>query len=1093
MGHLHLTLFGSFQALFDGRQITAFESMKERGLLTYLAVESDRVHTREAIAEIFWPERPPGVGLANLRHTLAHLRTAIGDQTATPPFLLITPQAIQFNRASDAFIDYHAFVTFLQKHTPPGPAACQEAIVLYRGRLLDGLSLGGCPEFEAWLAVMRERADRLAGQTLACLVQFCVESGDHHQAIHWTQRHLDLEPWNEDIHRQLIWLLAHSGQRAAALHHFNLCTHMLAAELGVTPQPVTLALVERIRSGDQDLGVVQGVNGRPLTGPTLPTGLAGSHHLPAPSTPFVGRTRELTQIAEILAGAECSLLTIVGPGGIGKTRLALELMQALAPRFADGAWFVDLVSTDAATLPTVLLKRLDAPGAGAANARQRLLAYLADKRMMLVLDNFEHLLDAASLVTDILAAAPAVKVSITSRVALRLRQEWLAPLTGLDLPPERAMAGWQQTGPSEGAAHPSAMYADLDAFDATRLFVQCARRLQPDFVPTAEEAALIVQICRHLEGMPLGIELAASWIRSLPLRTLVAEVDSGLQRLETPLRDTPDRHRSMSALFDHSWRLLDEREQTILRALSVFRGGFTQSAAGHVAGADLADLSHLIDASWLRVRTGDRYDMHELVRQYCEARLNDDPLCREHAEVLRRHCTYFGQYLNGQMRRMNYHKEVMTNLMAEFGNLQLAWQWGVEHGEMRIAHDMALGLYFIGDMLGWYHFIIQSYAPMTVTLERIIHDAATPPEQRTGAALVLAWIEYAQGFLNLQLGLVEQAHLAGQRSYAAASLLDEGNRRAELQLLSGWILPQVLLTTGEIEQARCRLEDYRREFEQSSLDFTLYGNERGRKFWTAHAYASLASCAWFQGNYTAAIAGWRQALDLREEMGEQRFCAFNLYNYALACVTLGRYPEAQDLARRGLSYSQTFGDQIGVAFGQMTLGIVSATRGESAVASAYLAQSLATGRQSGNRLLLVRSSVYRGRLALREGEISEAQVHFEEALAAATRHGALPYLFLAEVLTGLGLAALARGEHRPATDYFQQAIQQAPHCPVWSLAEAWLGLARAYLAQGEVAQAHEILWRVVSDPATAAATRQEAQRHLESAGRHTSDPYFSCI
>ncbi|MBX3001624.1 MAG: hypothetical protein KF893_24085 [Caldilineaceae bacterium] len=462
MARLHLTLFGSFHASLDSQPITAFESAKERGILAYLVVASDRVHTREAIAEIFWPERPPGVGLANLRHTLAHLRTVIDDPTADPSFLFITSQTIQFNRASDAYIDYTRFETLLQKSATPDPATCQEAIALYGGRLLDGLNLDDCPEFEAWLVVMRERVERLAGRALACLVRSCVESGDDHEAIHWTERHLDLQPWNEDVHRQLLWLLAHSGQRAAALHHFDLCTQLLAAELRIAPQPVTLALVERIRSGNPDLGVVQGADGRPLVASTASTGPAAIHRLPVQATPFVGRTRELAQIAELLSRDDCRLLTLVGPGGMGKTRLAVESIQRLTTCFADGIWFIDLAPADTATLPMVLLKQLEAPGTGLADPRQRLLAYLADKRILLVLDNFEHLLDAAPLVDDILAAAPAVKILITSRAALRLRREWLEPLTGLDLPPGRSSAELT-IEPNEGATNPSLAQADLDA------------------------------------------------------------------------------------------------------------------------------------------------------------------------------------------------------------------------------------------------------------------------------------------------------------------------------------------------------------------------------------------------------------------------------------------------------------------------------------------------------------------------------------------------------------------------------------------------------------------------------------------------------
>jgi len=929
---------------------------------------------------------------------------------------------------------------------------------------------------------MRERVDRMAGQALARLVRRCVEQGDVALAVQWAHRQLDLEPWNEDAHRQLMWLLAQSGQRAAALHQYDLCTQMLAAELDVAPQPNTHALAERIRTGESDLGAVPGLDGRPLVAAAVSTRLAGVHHLPTPATPFVGRGHELTRIVERLTSAECRLLTIVGPGGIGKTRLVVEVSKALASRVADGVWFIDLAPATVAVLPAMLLQRLNAPETGSADARQRLMAYLADKEMLLVLDNFEHLVEDAGLATELLAAAPAIKILATSRASLRLQEEWLEPLTGMETPPPAAL----QIDPHSNRPELLESAPDLGAYDATRLFLQCIHRFQPDFAPDDADARLIAQLCRQLEGMPLGIELTAAWMRSLPLSALAVEVASGLPHLETPLRDVPARHRSMSAVFDQSWKLLSAHEQQVLRALSLFRGGFTQDAAARVAGAERVDLARLIDASWLRLRSDGRYDMHELVRQYCAMRLTNDTENQAHGEeIQQRHCAYYGEFLAGQVVRMNYHKGVMADVMAEFGNLQSAWQWGVEHGEMGIAHDMALGLFFIAEMLGWYHFVIQSYAPIIATLETMVEDGAAPEAQRRDAAVTLGWVEYARGCLCLQVGLVDQARRAMERCRAAAARLEAGDQRDEFFMVSRWLLSRTLVATGEIDKARQLYEALRAELEEMSGDFTLYGSETGRKFWLAHVYAWLAVCARLQGDYAAAEARWLQTIALREEMGEQRFCAFNLMDYASLCVTMGRTADALKLAQRGLAFSQAFGDQIAVAFGQMTLGIVAAAQGRHAVASAYLHNSLAMGRRSGNRELLMVSLLNLGRLALVADQIDEAQTHFDEAMTAAIGEDALHSIDLADVLNGFGEIALARQEWSAAARYFRQALRQAPRCAVSDIQDALFGLAQVARAEGKVARARNLLERVVRHNATTSATRAKARRQLQTL-QHTA-------
>lgn len=250
MARLSISLLGPFQVLLDGKPVTGFESAKVRGLLAFLAADGAQVHTRDALAELFWPDRPPGAALTDLRHGLANLRKAIEDNTAHPPAVLVTPTTLQFNAAGDAEVDLTRFRTHLRDGASTTPTACRAALALRRGPFLAGCRVSGCPEFEEWLLVMGEQVDRLTAQAYARLTADCVTCGDFNGAADWSRQHLVLEPWNEEVHQQLIWQLAMSRQTSAALHQYEICRRTLAAELGLEPQPATQALIEAIRRGD---------------------------------------------------------------------------------------------------------------------------------------------------------------------------------------------------------------------------------------------------------------------------------------------------------------------------------------------------------------------------------------------------------------------------------------------------------------------------------------------------------------------------------------------------------------------------------------------------------------------------------------------------------------------------------------------------------------------------------------------------------------------------------------------------------------------------------------------------------------------------
>ena len=342
-----------------------------------------------------------------------------------------------------------------------------------------------------------------------------------------------------------------------------------------------------------------------------------SANLPSPTTSFVGRTEELSNISALLAAPDCRLLTLLGPGGIGKTRLALQAAEDQVPCFSHGVYFVSLAPVASVELlPLAVAGALQLSFYSRKDLRTQLIHALCEKRMLLLMDGFEHLLTGSDLLTDVLQAAPGVKFLVTSRERLNVQEEWLLMLTGLRVP-------------NGGDPEP------LEDYSAVQLFGQRARQMQPSF-QLSDNAEAVTTICQRVEGMPLGLELAACWLRAMSCRQIAAHMGS-LDFLTSPLRNVPERHHSLRAVFEQSWRLLSEDERAVLTRLSVFRGGFDLPAAEQVAGATPLLLASLVDRALIRLNHSERYDIHELLRQFAAEKLEqageaDD--CRQPAFAL---------------------------------------------------------------------------------------------------------------------------------------------------------------------------------------------------------------------------------------------------------------------------------------------------------------------------------------------------------------------------------------------------------------------------------------------------------------------------
>jgi predicted ATPase/DNA-binding SARP family transcriptional activator len=641
---LKIHTLGRLAILRNGAAITDFDQRKVPALLVYLAC-TGRPHPREVLAELLWEDRPQSQSLANLRVVLSNLRKTVG------PFVTITRETAGMSCDGGWWLDASAFDACLEDadHDPPG---LEEAVSLYQGDFLDGFYIDS-QAFEDWVRLERERLRFRAVAALDELIDHHTARGDYAAAIDAAIRLLQLDNLREETHRALLMLYAQSGQRHRALAHYETLQTLLADELGVEPMPDTIALYERIQAGDlpqREPARVVAREPEPEPVPAMP--VPAAHHLPAQSTSFVGREREIAQIIDHLRHPDCRLLSLIGPGGIGKTRLALAVAERIKDDYARGAHFVSLaalISPDA--MAGAIATALDFQFFPSPDSQeQQLVNYLRAKEMLIILDNIEHLLDGIDPVDHILTEAPQVTLIATSREALNL--------------------GWERRYDVEGLAIP-----DEDAFastDAVRLFVDRARSAQPAF-HIADERACVVDICQRVEGMPLGIELAASWLRVLPCGDIAGE----LFELESHARHTPARHRSLRALFGHTWARLPEREQRMFRAMAVFRGGFTRQAAEDITGATLPLLATLINKALLRVdyQSG-RYHVHELLRQYAEEQLE---VSSEGDAVRDGHSTYYLQAVAARESDLQGPRvsEALDDIEIDFENVRAAWFWAI--------------------------------------------------------------------------------------------------------------------------------------------------------------------------------------------------------------------------------------------------------------------------------------------------------------------------------------------------------------------------------------------------------------------------------
>jgi len=619
--------------------------------LGFLALQRRWVGRDELLA-LFWPDRPEVTARGNLRPLLGKLAReplAVGLERE--------PTRVRWLVDSDV----EALVQAQRERR------WDDAWRLVGGELLEGVTVARAPEFESWLSI--ERAEvrdvvRTAGLRVA---DAALEAGgldDAGEVLAVLQR---LDPLDEAVLRRSMVVLARSGARGDALAAYAAFVERCRDELGAAPEGATSTLAEAVRNG------TEGTVAERLPKPES----IESVGLPTPLTPLVGRGREVAEVVARLQDPGCRLMTLVGPGGVGKTRLALEAARVAAPRYPDGVHAIDLAPVSsrdgmAAAIAEAVGTKLDSGSDSSAS----MVRSLASRALLLVLDNVEHLAAAPGLVRDLLQGAPGVRILATSRVALELAAEWRWDVPGLAHRRDAgkdAVASASATGGREadGAPEPS---------EAAALFVSAGRRASRWFAPGPAELRLIEGIAARLEGLPLAIELAAAWLRVLDVESIGEELSRGLDLLASPAVDRPERHASMRRVLDQSWSLLQPREKTAMRLVAVFRGGFDLAAARAVARLELPVLLALVNKSFLRRGADGRFRRHPLV--WRDARERALAHGAEFEAAKARHAAYYlRQFAN--RRLADVHPEVgrvMDEIQVELANVVAAWRWAVEHG-----------------------------------------------------------------------------------------------------------------------------------------------------------------------------------------------------------------------------------------------------------------------------------------------------------------------------------------------------------------------------------------------------------------------------
>jgi predicted ATPase/DNA-binding SARP family transcriptional activator/DNA-binding CsgD family transcriptional regulator len=862
---------------------------KAKSLVKVLALARGHALHREQIMDLLWPELGKRAASNNLRGSLHGARRALAaDSIVASHYLASKEERVALCPEVELWVDVEAFeeAAASARHSAD-PAAYRAAIELYSGELL--------PEdrYEEWAESRRQELQRTFLSLLVELSRLYEEHGEEElePAVQTLQRVLVEEPTNEEAHVGLMRLYASSGRSGEALRQYERLSEALSSGLGAEPSTATRTLRAEIAAGRFPVGAAR-LAGSP-TEETAGDGV-GKHNLPAQRTAFVGREREMLEVKRALPMTH--LLTLTGAGGSGKTRLALKVGRNLVGTYPDGVWLVELAPlSEGKLVPQAVADALSVAEQSGRSLADALVDALHEKKLLLVLDNCEHLVDAAAQLADIfLSSCPRLRIVATSREALGVEGELVWRVDPLSVPE------------ADRDTHGAPAVGELVRYDAVRLFVERARLRSPHFELTAENAGAVAQICRGLEGMPLAIELAAARVGTLPVEQISERLEDSLKLLRSDSRTAAPRQRTLRATLDWSHNLLPAEERALLRRLSAFAGGWTVEAAEAVGRDDgneeedvLELLSKLVDKSLVvaEVRAGDvrRYRLLEPVRQYARKRLEESG---EADVVRRRHAAFFlalAEEAEPQLAGAQQ-QEWAERLEEEHDNLRASLSWSLEkepETTLRLAGRLARFWEMRARFLegsGWLEAALRQSgraeaATDAATRAKLLTETGTfvwhrgDYERATvlhGEALELyrelgddggvAFARLCLGTQHLEMGDNERA----ARLYKAALALSRsiGDKRTILYALEA--LAELARRSGDYERAKTL-----------GMECIALAREMEDKWELAHAIARVGMLTFWSGDdHDSAERFLKEGLALSQETGDWEYVAYCLEGFA---------------------------------------------------------------------------------------------------------------------------------------------------------------------------------------------------------------------
>lgn len=704
-------------------------------------------------------------------------------------------------------------------------------------------------------------------------------------------------------------------------------------------------------------------------------GVTPLRNAPITLTPFVGRREECSTLASRLHASDCRLLTITGLGGVGKTRLAVQVAGREAHYFSEGAIFVSLAGiTEGFQGVTTVASALELNFSGKDESRQQLLSYLREKQLLLVLDNLEHLPDVGPLLAEIMETAPGVKLLVTSRERVGLAHEWIFPLEGLAVPEESSNA-------------------NLEDYSAASLFVQSAQRAYPGYSPTPDDRRAIERICRLTEGMPLALELAAAWIRMLPPAEIADELASGLELLQTSNVQEAERHRSIRGAFDHSWRLLSDDERRVFRQLSVFRGGFRTAAAREIMQATLGTLAALVDKSLVRGSPSGRYSIHELLRQFGQERLLE--IEDEATTVRDRHSAYYLNFLAERTAGLKDQRQsaYLSEIKTEIDNVREAWLRAVVRNRHDALAQSLDALAFVVEVQGVYQEGIDLFARAIVSA----------PDR----SLLLARLLSRQANLLRVCGDAALSRTTLERSLEIARSV--GEQREVAFALNG--LANTLIALGDIDAARQAVA-------RSLALYQTLADEEGMA--RGHYIAGYAEH--MAGNFKFALHSYRESALRFRALGDQRSLIQVLTNLGLMLYTQDELAEARSTLEESITLAEQIGYRRFAAIAHDFMGYVMKWGFKDfATARHYYQHSLKLSREIGDEPGIAARLINLGDVATDQFDAGAAEPCYLESLSIYQRLADQRGIAVARL--GLGCVGVIRKQYDFALEHFRAALK----------------------------------------------------------------------